>query len=270
MNHHQSTNMESERIEDTTKLGNTQFPQDSTKSNNSFLLIFFGITIIILTVISGFLFYQNQKVKKELAKYSQPTPAPTIAPSPTPELQVQTGYVGYNPDGKRFTLDLPEECVEDKNTESQAVITCTTDDFVITITPSASGFGLEGYEPEDIKTGELNVDGYTWEYKIWIDTDGTAFGAYSLTDPDTNDYYLIHVEFDPYSSDAQDYLEDILSTFEFIENNEFVCPEEKTLDCTPCQNDPCPAAEPAYCSKGSAYYNWITTNCPDVEIIGLE
>ena len=187
------------------------------KENNTSLLIIFGIIIIFLSLVAGFLFYQNQKVKGELAKYMKPTPAPTVEPTPTPEPEISMGYLGYNPKGRMFTLDLPEECVEEMDENESVTIDCSTEDFKITINPSAGGFGIEGYEPADMITGDLIVDGYTWEYKIWIDEDVTAFASYDLTDPETNDYYLIHVEYDPYSDEAKEYFEDILLTFEFIE-----------------------------------------------------
>ena len=194
------------------------------KDNRSSLLVIFGILIIILTVVSGSLFYQNQKVKEELAKQRQPTPASTTIPSPTPEPKEPVGYVGYNPEGKRFLLDLPEGCGEEYG-EEDVSITCTTDDSIITINPQAGGFGMEGYEPAGMDTGEIVVDGYTWDYKIWIDEDGTAFAAYDLTDEVTEDYYLIHVKYGPYSQEAKDYFEDVLSTFRFLEGNEKLCLE---------------------------------------------
>lgn len=49
----------------------------------------------------------------------------------------------------------------------------------------------------------------------------------------------------------------------------FACPGQKTIDCTPCTGSKCPAYFPMYCSKGSAYYNWIKLNCPDVVIKGI-
>lgn len=50
----------------------------------------------------------------------------------------------------------------------------------------------------------------------------------------------------------------------------FECPETKILDCTPCTEPVCPGFFPQYCSKGSAQYNFIIENCPDVEIVGLD
>lgn len=188
--------------------------KEEKKDNRSSLLIIFGVLIIILTFISGFLFYQNQKVKKELAILIQPTPSSTLAPSPTPEPKEPVGYVGYNTDGKRFLLDLPDECGEEYGEENIS-ITCTTEDSIITINPQAGGFGIEGYKPAGTETGEIIVNGYVWDYKIWIDEDGTAFAAYDFTDEETKDYYLIHVEYDPYSQEAKAYFEDILSTFLF-------------------------------------------------------
>lgn len=52
--------------------------------------------------------------------------------------------------------------------------------------------------------------------------------------------------------------------------DEFVCPEPGTLDCTPCTEGVCPSFDPAYCSKGSALYNFIMESCPDVKIVGIE
>lgn len=47
----------------------------------------------------------------------------------------------------------------------------------------------------------------------------------------------------------------------------FVCPQQKTIDCTPCTGSMCPLSDPQYCHKGTPQYNWIMDNCPDVEII---
>ena len=196
--------------------------KEEKKDNRSSLLIIFGVLIIILTFISGFLFYQNQKVKKELAILMQPTPSSTLVPSPTPEPKGPVGYVGYNTDGTRFLLDLPENCGEEYG-EEKISITCTTENSIITIDPQAGGFGIEGYEPAGTETGDMVVNGYTWDYKIWIDEDGTAFAAYDLTDEETGDYYLIHVEYDPYSQEAKEFFEDILSTFRFLKENEALC-----------------------------------------------
>ncbi|OGM21933.1 hypothetical protein A2863_04195 [Candidatus Woesebacteria bacterium RIFCSPHIGHO2_01_FULL_38_9b] len=74
-----------------------------------------------------------------------------------------------------------------------------------------------------------------------------------------------------YSPTAEKIFDQILSTFEFIdEETGFVCPESKIIDCGPCMEEPCPYFEPQYCSKGSAQYNWILENCPGVEIKGLD
>ena len=57
-------------------------------------------------------------------------------------------------------------------------------------------------------------------------------------------------------------------TIEFVDQNSgFVCPQQKTIDCTPCTGSMCPLSDPQYCHKGTPQYNWIMDNCPDVEII---
>ena len=193
----------------------------STKKSSGVLLIF-GIAIILLCVIAGFLYWQNQSLKKQLIVQIIPTPAPSIAPAPTPAPVKPTGFVGYNIDGNIFMLDFPEECVYNQDGD-EITIACINNGEEIIINLQAGGFGIEGYEPADMRNGSIYVNGYTWEYKIWIDTDGTAFAAYDLTDPNTNDYYLIHVAFDPYSDDGKEYFENILTTFRFMSDEETMC-----------------------------------------------
>lgn len=240
------------------KEGVTLTKKEEKKDTRSSLLVIFGVLIIILTVVSGSLFYQNQKVKEELAKHIQPTPASTIIPSPTPEPKGPVGYVGYNLDGKRFLLDLPENCGEEYG-EEDISITCTTDDSIITINPQAGGFGMEGYEPAGMDTGEIVVNGYTWDYKIWIDEDGTAFAAYDLTDKETEDYYLIHVEYDPYSVEAKDYFEDVLSTFRFLGGNEKLCLENKGTWVS--DYDECEYMPENVCTNAGGTYNECESAC---------
>lgn len=57
---------------------------------------------------------------------------------------------------------------------------------------------------------------------------------------------------------------------EFASCPGWTCPDQEILDCTPCTTGPCREYYPAYCEKGSVYYNWIINNCPDVTIIGLD
>lgn len=232
--------------------------KEEKKDNRSSLLVMFGVLTIILTIVSGILFYQNQKVKKELAKYTQPTPTSTSIPTPTPEPTKPLGYVGYNTNGKRFLLDLPEDCSEEYK-EEDVSITCTTEGSTISVNPQAGGFGMEGYEPAGMENGDITVNGYTWDYKIWIDEDGTAFAAYDLTDEDTEDYYLIHVEYDPYSIEAKDYFEDILSTFRFLEGNEKLCLENDGTWVN--EYDECEYIPEDICTDGGGVYNECESVC---------
>ncbi len=60
------------------------------------------------------------------------------------------------------------------------------------------------------------------------------------------------------------------SLSEFVDQDQdsaFTCPQQKTIDCTPCTGARCPLSDPQYCHKGTPQYNWIIENCPDVEII---
>lgn len=250
--------MEKKKVKKDKKESVAPAKKEEKKDTRSSLLVIFGILIIILSIVSGVLYYQNQKVKEELAKYIQPTPIPTVEPSTTPVPTKPVGYVGYNKDGKRFLLDIPEECGEEYG-ENNVSIICTTDDFLITINPQAGGFGMEGYEPAGMETGEIVVDGYTWNYKIWIDEDGTAFAAYDLTDEETEDYYLIHVEYDPYSPEAKDYFEDILSTFRFLEGREKFCLDNDGTWIN--DHDECEYISENACISANGVYNECESAC---------
>jgi hypothetical protein len=103
--------------------------------------------------------------------------------------------------------------------------------------------------------------------------------VYALPVPVNQHMLILSISSEP-GSETTSY--QILSTFQFTDSamqeespdneseSEFECPDKKVLDCSPCTSDPCPMFNPQYCSKGSAQYNWIIKNCPDVQIIGLE
>ncbi|HLE48992.1 MAG TPA: hypothetical protein VI819_03115 [Patescibacteria group bacterium] len=193
------------------------------------LLALSALTLII-TVWStvSFLAYQNSQLDKHLKtnRGIQLSNKPQITPTPNEE---PPGFVGYNPDGKRFSLIFPDTCIttdrgRDEGHFDRFLVTCVTDNFKITINPQEGGRGLGDYQPAEIKSGKINVDNYIWKYKIWIDPDKTAFSSYELTDPTTKDYYLIRVNYYPYSEKAKAYFDQILSTFKFLEKDVSISP----------------------------------------------
>ena len=189
------------------------------KNQKGFVHIFILIILALIVVGGiGYYAYKNGQIK---VIFTQNLPFSLPTPSLTPQLELP-GYIGYNKEGKRFLLSFPPECEQTDRGEnvspfSRFQITCVTKSFKLIINPQEAGRGFEGYQPADIKTGELQVGEYEWKYKIWIDTNGIAFSSYELTDPQTQDYYLIGVSYKPYSKEAKNYFDQILSTFRFLD-----------------------------------------------------
>jgi len=106
---------------------------------------------------------------------------------------------------------------------------------------------------------------------------GEEYGKYHIQEEifvvDDNNNHALVISIMRLSEEAKKFFNQILSTFEFLDNEatgNFECPDAKILDCTPCTEDVCPGFFPQYCSKGSALYNFIIENCPGVEMIGLD
>lgn len=185
-------------------------------------LLSFSMTVLLLALtffLSMTIALQSQNIRKGSEKLEQRMSKKRDS-EPVNNSTNHPGYFGYNLDGKRFALSLPDNCQETDLGENSGQfnrfeITCKQEDFEIIINPQAGGRGLEGYEPLEYISGKLPINEYIWDYGIWIDEDGTAFSSYSLN-LSIKDYYLIHCNYYPYSEEAKTYFEQILSTFKFI------------------------------------------------------
>jgi hypothetical protein len=191
------------------------------KSSKGFIQIIIPIILSLVALAGiGYFALKNRQVKMNP---SQNKITSTLSPIISKEVEAKNiGYSGYNLEGKRYSLSLPNECNEkdygkDAGQFSRFQTTCTTEKFKITINPQEGGRGWGDYQPAEVKTGKFPVGKYEWDYQIWLDADRTAFSSYSLTDPETQDYYLIGVRYDPYSETARNYFNQILSTFKFID-----------------------------------------------------
>ena len=90
------------------------------------------------------------------------------------------------------------------------MIECTKDSFKLSIDPEAGGRGTESPTTSE----KVNIGGIDWERITW-DVDNTKYSTYGLTQD--NDYFLIEVRYNTFSTEARTYFEEILSTFEFSE-----------------------------------------------------
>lgn len=127
--------------------------------------------------------------------------------------QNKKGFHGYDAYRPWFDLTLPHECI----IGNAKIITCTTTNFTLNINPQAGGRGVLIKEQT-----EVTINTYTWKRTI-IDpqTEQPTTSAYALVPIPYHESnlteYLIEVKHDPYSPESQQYFENILSTFRFIE-----------------------------------------------------
>jgi hypothetical protein len=86
----------------------------NSPGKNSFLLILFGILLILLSVFSTFLFVQNQKLKKGVAAPIQ-TPNPTQVPTPTSN--PTSDWKTYTDPADLYSFKYPDNFEESPYTE---------------------------------------------------------------------------------------------------------------------------------------------------------
>lgn len=188
---------------------------------NNFLTNLLSTLLLLTCLVAGFFAYQTQTLVKELQeiriqelKKQTPTPTPTVSP---------VGFSGYNQNGKRFTLDLSKECIQESG------IVCKTDAFTLTIDPESSGMGALS-KP---KISQLKFGNYEWEKRLFIEKD-REYATYGMTYMDN--YYLIKVIFEPYSDNASAYFDRILSTFKFTDSESITSPVACTMEAKVCSD----------------------------------
>lgn len=190
-----STETPPETVHTVTNTSDTQPP--IPKSSN-FLVTLLSLLLLLAVFAAGFFAWQTQNIAKQIKSTSSPGPVDTSTPFPTP-----IGYYGYQKT-RTYNLSLPEECV------TGVMIECTKANFKLSIDPEAGGRGTDTPTTSE----KINIGGIDWERITW-DVDNTKYSTYGLTQD--NDYFLIEVRYNPFSTEAQTYFEEILSTFEFSE-----------------------------------------------------
>jgi hypothetical protein len=219
--------MEPATTEETTPDQTSPQTPQAKKDNHGITILSMAVFVILSLAAVVFLYYQNQQLKNMLADYQKvPSPAPTITPSPISS-------------SKKFTLDWPEEC------QTDGALECSKDGFKIGIILEALARGAE-VAP---KIANLKIGDFTWERRLFI-TDTNEYATYLL---DQESDILIQVNYYPYSIAAQNYFEQILSTFKLLGASPSpsmkactmearVCPDGSSVGRTGpnCEFAPCP------------------------------
>jgi len=241
-----------------------------------------GLAVLFISLLVGgaYYYFQNQKQRSETSNL---TPTPSIEqPSPTPNLMAD--WQTYTNTKFGFLLKVPVSYqlpsattdfgkIGDKidfGVSNNSISNCTGDCPVIENAEKTNAAGIsstkiEGYAGEI--GGCVAMRYITYEFQK-----DSNFISITLNATNCNNYRAEPEGIVGFKDEDIQIFDQILSTFKFTDSSvgEFVCPESETLDCTPCTSDMCPLYDPAYCSKGSAYYNFIIENCPDTEIVGIE
>jgi len=198
-----------------------------------------------LIIVSSLVIFQNMAPKPST---SNPTP-------PRSDFQEEkTGYSDVLFTGPKYTLDSPSECKEenykDEFNRNQFTITCKKDKFTVIINPQSAGRGIYWQGDilqEVIKAANINID-----YATYISNEKTpgenSFSSYQISGIKNNldTDYQIQAIYDNYSNEAQTYVNQILSTFKFVENSSQSCGGSKNIVCPTGQKciliDPLPGA----------------------------
>lgn len=244
------------------------------------------VIIIALTAIcfAGYFGYENYMLKNQKI-VSPPPPEPPIRPTDVPD--PTANWDKYTNPVDNFSFKYPSTWTIDIKGEmgggrkENIMIGLTKNQAKISIYANMVGIGGLG---QDYEGSAIVLDGNNlFLYKKTNTFDKTQMAG--ITDTLTQSLGVFKIGEKTYSimlayplsytqteaSDLEKEFTQILSTFKFNGNNEtFVCPDQKTIDCTPCTGKMCPMYYPMYCAKGSAYYNWIKANCPEVLITGLD
>lgn len=245
------------------------------KRKLSAIKIIMFIIILLLLCALGYMIYQNNQLKSQLAYKPIETPTPSLEPIPTPN--PTANWPLYTNTLYNYSIKYPQTFLTQNLTagagETEALPTSRhififntkNEETYVNRYIEIQHFDLEtpmsgGYTKTNTAVGNKSAIKYT-------STDpGVLFDIYRVNLDNNQGILEINVT---NFEDKKEVAKQILSTFQFIDNG-FICPDTKIIDCTPCEGGPCPLMFPAYCSKGSAQYNWIVENCPDVTIVGLE
>ena len=146
-----------------------------------------------------------------------PTKAPVV--DYTFELEDNEFITFYNQvNPLSFTLNMPSQCkILNINEPLYKNIECNYDSQKIALKPTEGGRHGPSEPRKEIISNKIVYGGYEWESVLYIFTDLEASATYSLIHPETNDYYVMRVNYEKYSDNSANFVDRILSTMNFGE-----------------------------------------------------
>ncbi len=225
-----------------------------TNGTNNVTVISMAVFVLLSLSAVGFLYYQNQQLKKMLTNYNapvvSPTPSPTSTSTPAFAINPKTGWK-IDSRISDFTFEFPSDWIEQKDKSLQS------DDTTMSLS-IAERQGIEYYFKVTSKTRIINGIKMNLEYYSGADKNGDI-GSKRLifvAIPKTKNNLAIYFTYDSSNQKvAESIFDQILSTFQFTGPSEASAKEDKF--------SPTPKActqEAKLCSDGS-YVGRIGPNC---------
>lgn len=131
-----------------------EFPASPTKTWRSRVIPVLLFILVILLVAVGYLFYQNQSLKKELSKFL-PTPTPTTQESSVPSNDSTSNWKTYINKQYNYSFQYPKtyiinEIGSNSSTNLSVVNTCIANESNICNDPESIGFVVksQNFKPQ--------------------------------------------------------------------------------------------------------------------------
>lgn len=207
------------------------------KKNSSFLLILLSILLIIASLIAGFFAYQTQNLVKEITELQiSPTPITSIEPlstnDPTANWEILY-FKGCSTKNSKinYSLKVPPNTDSTKTTEDEnrTVYSLTNNNLEFTINCDTAGIGavicINGVIDLPFTLKDNLVDGCYWPEP----SESGWSGKYTINDVYNEERVRIGSMVFTFNMGSKEIINQILSTFKFIEAEPTTSPQPSPL-----------------------------------------
>lgn len=238
------------------------------------------VFIAVLFCATGFLFYQNMQLQKQITVLSI-TPPPIPSPTLVPVNEGIANWKTYTYPNGMYIFKYPDNyLLGHYSTENSPILLNNKIEWGVTQHPAG---GCIGDCPVITKTQNTTLNTYSAIlYEGWIGGIGgetpQSYIKYEIKQPSTNNYFVITLweldhtatvqkNYDPnrkigsINEEDKKIFDQILSTFKFLDEAQttYTCPETGWINCMPILT---PEAQKA-CSKEAM--SWYKINCPNFQ-----
>lgn len=224
-----------------------------------------SLFVIILLIVSGYLFYQNMQLKNMLANYqSTPTPVLTISPTPTLLADPTADWKTYTDDILKFSFKHPSKfSIEIQPKDDGRGISYLFAPNYISILNVLTKYSIDDtkYFMNTTSSGNVIIGDYSW--KTYFLPKGSPEGTVGTGEPifilqtEINKKLVTFISYN--QTNITEEQSQILSTFKFIDTStsSYQCPASGWVGCMPILSEEGKRA----CSTEAMA--WYKANCPN-------